>query len=453
MATRSIGAEILLFSNSEPGGKRSQPQNLSQGVDESSGGRPQTKKLDAVVVVISYLPLASGTQYALSLRLVRLFRILAELGVDAHLVSPDGVWGRETTTRGGDEGEARGQKRGHSRFAHPRILLLSSLSAFWKTLRVTRKLRDRRPLILVSTGVWLPTLCRLASGILGQTYVHLDVPGIPYTEAALARPRLWKLKVHLFKSLFARCVESADVITTINSAHAEFIHEHYAKSAILIRDSPDTAWMEELLSIPEETCHPGDTAPATILYVGSLSRRRLDLFLEVAAQLTARKGARVVVVGDGEDLQKYRQVYEPKGIHFPGYEAGYQLRKRIEGADICYSDVWSGLGTPMKVLEYMAAGKCIVTHDQPGVKEVLSHSRNAILCEQDPVSLEKALEFLLEHPEARLRLGKQARSTITELRTDRETLALLGAYQNLALRRRITPRALEVGGQRGRKPS
>ena len=68
-------------------------------------------------------------------------------------------------------------------------------------------------------------------------------------------------------------------------------------------------------------------------------------------------------------------------------------------ADIC---------SPMKMFEYMAAGRAIISSDLPVLHEVLNET-NAIFCEaENPVAWETALVNLLEDPQNRKKLGTQA---------------------------------------------
>ena len=64
---------------------------------------------------------------------------------------------------------------------------------------------------------------------------------------------------------------------------------------------------------------------------------------------------------------------------------------------------------PMKMFEYMAAGRAIVSANLPVIREVL-HDRSAVFCEPGNVSAWKsALESLLLDEKRRLALGAQAR--------------------------------------------
>jgi len=69
--------------------------------------------------------------------------------------------------------------------------------------------------------------------------------------------------------------------------------------------------------------------------------------------------------------------------------------------------------SPLKIFEYMAAGKAIVASDLPVLREVLKHEFNALFVSPDNADAwEKALSRLKGFPELREQLGAQARNDI-----------------------------------------
>jgi len=69
--------------------------------------------------------------------------------------------------------------------------------------------------------------------------------------------------------------------------------------------------------------------------------------------------------------------------------------------------------SPLKLFEYMAAGRPIVASDLPSLREVLSHSHNAWLVPpDDPAALAGALCTVRDDPALGSRLAAQASADI-----------------------------------------
>jgi glycosyltransferase involved in cell wall biosynthesis len=71
--------------------------------------------------------------------------------------------------------------------------------------------------------------------------------------------------------------------------------------------------------------------------------------------------------------------------------------------------------SPMKVFEYLAAGRAMVCSDLPVLREVLEHERVALLADpEDPSAWVEAVERLQDDVELRRRLGEQGRALHAE---------------------------------------
>jgi glycosyltransferase involved in cell wall biosynthesis len=72
----------------------------------------------------------------------------------------------------------------------------------------------------------------------------------------------------------------------------------------------------------------------------------------------------------------------------------------------------ASVASPMKMFEYMAAGRAIVTADLPVIREVLNE-KNAVFCGPDDLNDWKlGIEKLLADEPRRTELGKQAKEDV-----------------------------------------
>ena len=70
-------------------------------------------------------------------------------------------------------------------------------------------------------------------------------------------------------------------------------------------------------------------------------------------------------------------------------------------------------GTPRGLLEAASMALPIITTDAPGCREIVENEKNGFLVPvEDAVALAKKIEYLLDHPEARLRFGKAGREKV-----------------------------------------
>jgi glycosyltransferase involved in cell wall biosynthesis len=382
----------------------------------------------ANVVVLAGLPISSDRRYALATRLITLASDLGREGLSVLLVGPDGYWPdpaglvdstRPATVRNGppDDGQEQAQSIG----------LITSFRVFLRVLSLSRTRLSAEPTIVVAGGIWLPFFVRLLVILRDETRLHLDIAGIPHQEVALSKPRLWRLKVPAYDWLFRKEVGWADVVTTINEAHASYVQRHYGKRPIVVPDLLATKWLNRLLTIRP----PKEKNAVNILYVGSLFASRLNRFFTALEMLDANVRPDVVVVGDGPDLKSFKERATALGVIFPGYEGGEALAQRLAQADICYSDVWSEIGTPFKLLEYMAAGRAVLADDTPSTRELITNGENGLLCSRDPPDMAHALSSLVRNPDLRTELGERARKRIESLHSTDRTAPLMDAYRLL----------------------
>ncbi len=95
-----------------------------------------------------------------------------------------------------------------------------------------------------------------------------------------------------------------------------------------------------------------------------------------------------------------------------------QLYRSIPWSRRCDPDVSGqitsyGEGLPRSLLEAAACGLPIVTTDVSGCREIVTHGVNGLLVPpKDPTALANAIEYLVEHPEERQRMGATGRARV-----------------------------------------
>lgn len=186
--------------------------------------------------------------------------------------------------------------------------------------------------------------------------------------------------------------------------------------------APNGVDLERFASLPDPDSARRQTglreAP-TVMCTGHLyTGRGADLFLALAASMSQAQF--VWVGGRPEDVARWSQRAKSDNVTFTGFIPNRDLPLYQAAADILlmpYSRSIMGssgsadsaaVASPMKMFEYMAAGRAIVSSDLPVIREVLNE-QNAVFCKPDDVGEWRlVIESLLLDPGLRTRLGQQA---------------------------------------------
>ena len=161
---------------------------------------------------------------------------------------------------------------------------------------------------------------------------------------------------------------------------------------------------------------PSGERPPVVGVVGRLSPEKgVDVALRVHALVVRRRAdARLLIAGDGRELERLRRLAETLGIassvHWLGYQddPGFVYRQL---AVLLLPSRREGL--PNVVLETLAHGVPVVATAIGGVPEVVSDGRNGFLAPVDNVeALAERVVQLLEDAPLRQRLGQLGREEV-----------------------------------------
>ncbi|MEN8651261.1 glycosyltransferase family 4 protein [Streptomyces sp. 21So2-11] len=174
------------------------------------------------------------------------------------------------------------------------------------------------------------------------------------------------------------------------------------------------------------------TGAPLVVCVGRLCRQKgQDVLLRAWQQVTAAvAGARLVLVGDGPDRERLKDL-APPGVLFAG--ASGDTRPWFHAADVVVlPSRWEGMA--LAPLEAMACGRPVVMSDVSGARESLppGHAAQCLVPPEDPSALATALATLLTDPKLREALGRQAQTHTRSVFDVRNTAAAVsGVYQEL----------------------
>ncbi len=162
----------------------------------------------------------------------------------------------------------------------------------------------------------------------------------------------------------------------------------------------------------------------TIGFVGTLKPwHGLDGLLEAFVLLhRSHSRARLLIVGDGPKRDDLEETLKSHGLadfaHFTGAVAPDRVPALLAAMDVAvapYPHSPDFYFSPLKVLEYMAAGLPVIASRIGQLTSLIQHGRNGILCPPgQPAALAEALEQLMTNPALRQILGNEARRTVVQ---------------------------------------
>lgn len=158
-------------------------------------------------------------------------------------------------------------------------------------------------------------------------------------------------------------------------------------------------------------------------------------FLEAAFDLRkSRLDVQFLIVGDGELRSALEQEASSLGLDGCAHFLGWQRELEPIYADLDLA-VLSSLneGTPVSLIEAMAAGLPVVATKVGGIPELVADGKTGLLVPpKDPMAMSRAMETLLGDPERRRQMGRLGREAVYPLYSDAALIDRMhGLYASL----------------------
>ena len=240
---------------------------------------------------------------------------------------------------------------------------------------------------------------------------------LPGLVATAARPSAAKLRRLAARE--ARVWARADGYVAITAALADELRarhgarEHCAVVHDGVRIAPEARFDAQHRSFASRVAMP------LVGYAGHLYPwKGVDVLLEALARMP---DARLLVVGghaEEPDLGRLKSLAERLGItarvEFTGMVEPSRVPAFLQRADVLAlpnpaSAISTRYTSPLKLFEYMSAGRAIVASDLPSIREILHHDVNALLVAPgDPAGFAAAIERLAADPARAARLARAA---------------------------------------------
>jgi len=204
------------------------------------------------------------------------------------------------------------------------------------------------------------------------------------------------------------------------------------------------------LSALEQLPLPNGDGPIRVGLVGRLVPiKNPRLFLEALGQVSQSTAVVGMIVGDGPLRESLEEEAKRLGIESIVQFTGWQrnLRNIYEALDVTCVTSWNE-GTPVALIEAMAAGRAVIATDVGGVRDLLDEAGQAakeitegsfcitmhgiLVRPGDSAGLSAALRRLANDRELRLQLGRAARvHVIARFRSERLCSDMAALYREL----------------------
>jgi len=233
------------------------------------------------------------------------------------------------------------------------------------------------------------------------------------------------------RDLETRCMLAADLVVTLGEAmREEIMARGVPADKILI--VPNAVAPDFLSPLPDATELRRELNIGPQEYVAGVVStlspyEGIGTLLEATALLRARGvPARALIVGDGTERAALQRQAARSGLAqaaiFTGRVPAAKVREFHALLDVFVvprrRDRVCQLVTPLKPVEAMASGICVVTSEVKALTEIVKHEvTGALTVPQDPVSLADCLERLFYSPDIRRKLGDNAREWVARERT------------------------------------
>ncbi len=233
------------------------------------------------------------------------------------------------------------------------------------------------------------------------------------------------------RAVETQCMLAADLVVTLGEAMREEIEARGvpAEKILIVPNAVAEDFLTPLPGAGNLRAELGIEPDEYVVgEVSSLVKHEgIGTLLEATAILRARGvPARALIVGDGPERAALRRQAAAAGLAraavFTGRVPAAQVRQFHALLDIFVvprtPDRVCQLVTPLKPVEAMASGLCVVTSEVKALTEIVKHEVTGMqTIPQDPVSLADCLELLIYSPDIRRKLGDNAREWVSRDRT------------------------------------
>lgn len=237
--------------------------------------------------------------------------------------------------------------------------------------------------------------------------------------------------------------------------HANIKKEHVKRGipedkVIVLEDGVDLERFEisdkrdywrEMLGLPQNK--------KLVVYCGHLyDEKGIEHILRTAIELKAVPDVRFLIVGGNEsDIGRWKRYCDQgkiTNVMFKGFVDNFEVPKYLRSADVLIMPYKTDIDyqimdidstSPLKLFEYMASKRPIVSSDIPAISKVLQHNHSALLAEPNNIAqIAKNVRDLLDNVEDANRLADNASEEVKKYEWMERCKKIISIYERYQVR-------------------
>jgi glycosyltransferase involved in cell wall biosynthesis len=231
------------------------------------------------------------------------------------------------------------------------------------------------------------------------------------------------LAKYIEKLIFNR----SDAVTVVSEELKKYFHQngYNTSKTLVIPNGVDITRYPEILETPQRFHEIAQKWENNIIigFLGSLKswhgvQRVISL---MPSLLKDNENIRLLIIGDGNERESIEKEIKSLNIEEFVHISGFIPHDEVPGAlnllNITlapYKEIDNFYFSPLKIFEYMAAGKPVIAPPYGQITELVTQNTGILLSKNSNEELQKAIIELANNPEKRSALGKNARVYIEE---------------------------------------
>ena len=317
-------------------------------------------------------------------------------------------------------------KQVFARFVHDPKLLFENAVFLQREKKLVKEFQP--DLIVARLDLYLFSAIHTARQFGLPIIIEADSP--PVYEATEFQKQYWRI-ASIPKKIEKWVLQQADYIVAQSNALREYFVEKHAidrHKIAVVTNAADVNKFEGAKKNKELVDRFDLSGKQVLGFIGSMSAwHGIENLLQIMETILIKfPDSKFLLIGSGggqdDRVQKFvAQHGFERRVLMPGYIAHDEIPAYLALMDVVlapYPRLPFFYYSPVKIFEYMAAGKPVVTTAIGQIEEIIEHNVNGILCRADDFEqINRQIERLLMEPQERARIGENARRTIAERHT------------------------------------